>query len=29
MNGGAGVMFDDLVAGVYGAAIVSIFLKVF
>jgi len=29
MKGGAGVMFDDLVAGVYGAAIVSIFLKVF
>jgi len=29
MNGGAGVMLDDLVAGVYGAAIVSIFLKVF
>ena len=29
MNGGAGVMFDDLVAGVYGAAIVSIFLKFF
>lgn len=29
LNGGAGVMFDDLVAGVYGAVIVSIFLKIF
>ena len=29
LNGGAGVMFDDLVAGVYGAVIVSIFLRVF
>ena len=29
LNGGAGVMFDDLVAGVYGAAIVLIMLKVF
>lgn len=29
LNGGAGVMFDDLVAGVYGAVIVSILLKVF
>ena len=29
LNGGAGVMFDDLVAGVYGAVIVSIILKVF
>ena len=29
LNGGAGVMFDDLVAGVYAAVIVSIFLKIF
>ena len=29
LNGGAGIMFDDLVAGVYGAVIVSIFLTVF
>ena len=29
LNGGAGVMFDDLVAGVYGAVIVSIGLKIF
>ena len=29
LNGGAGVMLDDLVAGVYGAVIVSIFLKIF
>ena len=29
LHGGAGVMFDDLVAGVYGAVIVSIMLKVF
>src|SRR6185295_5338933 len=29
LNGGAGVMFDDLVAGVYGAIIVSIGLKIF
>ena len=29
LSGGAGIMFDDLVAGVYGAVIVSIFLKVF
>ena len=29
LKGGAGVMFDDLVAGVYGAVIVSIILKVF
>lgn len=29
LNGGAGVMFDDLVAGVYGAVIVSIILRVF
>lgn len=29
LNGGAGVMFDDLVAGVYAALIVSIILRVF
>ena len=29
LNGGAGVMFDDLVAGVYAAVIVSIILRVF
>jgi phosphatidylglycerophosphatase A len=29
LKGGAGVMFDDLVAGVYGALIVSIILWVF
>lgn len=29
LNGGAGVMFDDLVAGVYSAVIVSIMLRVF
>ncbi|HSE18261.1 MAG TPA: phosphatidylglycerophosphatase A [Pyrinomonadaceae bacterium] len=29
LNGGAGVMFDDLVAGVYGAVIVSIILRIF
>ena len=29
LNGGAGVMFDDLVAGVYAAVIVSILLKIF
>ena len=29
LNGGAGVMFDDLVAGVYGAVVVSIILKIF
>lgn len=29
LSGGAGVMFDDLVAGVYGAVIVSIILRVF
>ena len=29
LNGGAGVMLDDLVAGVYGAVIVSIVLKIF
>jgi phosphatidylglycerophosphatase A len=29
LNGGAGVMLDDLVAGVYGAVIVSIILRIF
>jgi phosphatidylglycerophosphatase A len=29
LNGGAGVMLDDLVAGVYCAIIVSIFLRIF
>jgi len=29
LKGGAGVMFDDLVAGVYAAVIVTIILKVF
>ena len=29
LNGGAGVMFDDLVAGVYGAIVVSIILRIF
>jgi len=29
LNGGAGIMFDDLVAGVYGAVVVSIFLRIF
>ena len=29
LNGGAGVMFDDLVAGVYAAIVVSIILKIF
>ena len=29
LSGGAGVMLDDLVAGVYGAVIVSIVLKIF
>ena len=29
LNGGIGIMFDDLVAGVYGAAVVSIFLIIF
>ncbi len=27
LNGGAGIMFDDLVAGVYGAIVVSIILR--
>jgi phosphatidylglycerophosphatase A len=29
LNGGAGVMFDDLVAGVYSAVVVSIILRIF
>ena len=29
LNGGAGVMFDDLVAGVYGAVVVSIIFRFF
>ncbi len=29
LNGGMGIMFDDLVAGVYGAVVVSIILKIF
>jgi phosphatidylglycerophosphatase A len=29
LNGGAGIMFDDLVAGVYGAVIVSILFSIF
>ena len=29
LNGGAGVMFDDLVAGVYAAVIVAIMLKIY
>lgn len=29
LEGGMGIMFDDLVAGVYGAVVVSIFLKIF
>jgi len=29
LNGGAGVMLDDLVAGVYAAVIVSIMLRIF
>ena len=29
LNGGAGVMFDDLVAGVYGAIVVSIIFRIF
>jgi phosphatidylglycerophosphatase A len=29
LNGGTGVMFDDLVAGVYGGVVVSIILKIF
>ena len=29
LNGGAGIMCDDLVAGVYGAVVISIILRVF
>ncbi len=29
LDGGMGIMFDDLVAGVYGAVVVSIFLIIF
>lgn len=29
LNGGMGIMFDDLVAGVYGAVVVSIVLRIF
>ena len=29
LKGGMGIMCDDLVAGVYGAVIVSIFLRIF
>jgi phosphatidylglycerophosphatase A len=29
LDGGVGIMFDDLVAGVYGAVIVSIILRIF
>jgi len=29
LHGGAGIMCDDLVAGVYGAVVVLIFLKIF
>ena len=29
LDGGVGIMFDDLVAGVYGAVVVSIFLIIF
>jgi phosphatidylglycerophosphatase A len=29
LDGGMGIMFDDLVAGVYGGAVVSIMLKIF
>ena len=29
LDGGIGIMFDDLVAGVYGAVVVSIFLRIF
>ena len=29
MDGGMGIMFDDLVAGVYGAIVVSIILRIF
>ena len=29
LDGGMGIMFDDLVAGVYGAVVVSIILRIF
>jgi phosphatidylglycerophosphatase A len=29
LDGGMGIMFDDLVAGVYGGVVVSIILKIF
>jgi phosphatidylglycerophosphatase A len=29
LDGGVGIMFDDLVAGVYGAVVVLIISKVF
>ena len=29
LDGGIGIMFDDLVAGVYGAVVVSIILRIF
>ena len=29
LDGGMGIMFDDLVAGVYGAVVVSIVLRIF
>ena len=29
VEGGMGIMFDDLLAGVYGAVVVSIFLRIF
>jgi len=29
LDGGMGIMFDDLVAGVYGAVVVSILLRIF
>ncbi|HSL53847.1 MAG TPA: phosphatidylglycerophosphatase A [Pyrinomonadaceae bacterium] len=29
VDGGMGIMFDDLLAGVYGAVVVSIFLRIF
>jgi phosphatidylglycerophosphatase A len=29
LDGGIGIMFDDLIAGVYGAVVVSIISKIF
>ena len=29
LDGGMGIMFDDLVAGVYGAVVVAIYLRAF